>query len=48
MRLLIESGAVHTLRSPGGETPSEIAQKAGHREIALILKEAAGGGEARS
>ena len=32
VRLLIERGAVHTLRSPGGETPSEIAQKAGHRE----------------
>jgi ankyrin repeat protein len=37
VRLLIERGAVETLRSPEGETLSEIAQKAGHREIALIL-----------
>jgi ankyrin repeat protein len=37
VRLLIERGAVETLRSPEGKTLSEIAQKAGHREIALIL-----------
>jgi ankyrin repeat protein len=37
VRLLIERGAVATLRSPEGETLSEIAQKAGHRQIALIL-----------
>jgi len=48
VRLLIELGAVKTLRSPDGATLSEIAQKAGHREIALILKEAAGGDQARS
>ena len=48
VRLLIERGAVETLRSPEGETLSGIAQKAGHREIALILDGAAGGEEARS
>jgi len=48
VRLLIERGAVETVRSPEGETLSEIARKAGHREIALILDEAAGGDEARS
>jgi len=48
VRLLIERGAVQTLRSPEGETLSEIAQKAGHREIALILDRAAGGDKARS
>jgi hypothetical protein len=48
VRLLIERGAVETLRSPEGETLSGIAQKAGHREIALILDGAAGGDEARS
>jgi ankyrin repeat protein len=48
VRLLIERGAVQTLRSPEGETLSEIAQKAGHREIALILDGAAGRDEARS
>jgi ankyrin repeat protein len=37
VRLLLDRGAVQTLRSPEGETLSEIAQKAGHREIALIL-----------
>ncbi|HMG87551.1 MAG TPA: ankyrin repeat domain-containing protein [Terracidiphilus sp.] len=37
VRLLIERGADVTLRSPDGQTLSEIAQKAGHREIALIL-----------
>jgi ankyrin repeat protein len=47
VRLLIERGAVATLRSPEGETLSEIAQKAGRREIALILDGAAGGEEAR-
>lgn len=48
VRLLIERGAVDTLRSPEGETLSEIAQKRGHREIALILDGAAGGDEARA
>jgi len=48
VRLLIERGAVTTLRSPEGATLSEIAQKAGHREIALILDGAAGRDEARS
>ncbi|HXW93616.1 MAG TPA: ankyrin repeat domain-containing protein [Terriglobales bacterium] len=48
VRLLIERGAVQTLRSPEGETLSEIAEKAGHREIALILDRAAGGDKARS
>ena len=43
VRLLVEHGALRTLRSPAGETLSEIAQKAGHREIALLLDEAAGG-----
>ena len=44
---LIGRGAVETFRSPEGETLSEIAQKAGHREIALIL-DGAGRDEARS
>jgi ankyrin repeat protein len=48
VRLLIERGAVETLRSPEGETLGEIAQKAGHREIALLLDGAAGRDEARS
>jgi len=48
VRLLIERGTVQTLRSPEGKTLSEIAQKAGHREIALILDGAAGRDEARS
>jgi ankyrin repeat protein len=48
VRLLIERGAVATLRAPEGATLSEIAQKAGHREIALILDGAAGMDEARS
>jgi ankyrin repeat protein len=43
VRLLIERGAIAALRSPAGETLSEIAQKAGHRDIAVILGEAAGG-----
>jgi len=42
VRLLIERGAVATLRSPEGKTLSEIAQKAGHREIARFLDRAAG------
>jgi ankyrin repeat protein len=42
VRLLIERGADVTLRSPEGETLREIAQKAGHREIAVILDGAAG------
>jgi hypothetical protein len=42
VRLLIERGAVETLRSPAGETLSQIAQKTGHREIARVLDEAAG------
>jgi ankyrin repeat protein len=48
VRLLIGRGAVETLQSPEGDTLSEIAQKAGHREIALILDGAAGRDEARS
>jgi ankyrin repeat protein len=36
--LLIERGAEATLRSPEGETLSEIARKAGHREMAMILE----------
>ena len=48
VRLLIERGAAQTLRSPQGETLSQIAQKAGHREIALILDGAAGRDETRS
>ena len=48
VRLLIGRGAVETLRSPEGETLSETAQKAGHREIALILDGAAGRDESRS
>ena len=48
VRLLIERGALWTLRSPEGQTLSAIAQKAGHREIALILDGAAGGDKARS
>lgn len=44
-RGLIERGAVQTLRSPEGQTLSEIALKTGHREIAMILARAA---EARS
>jgi ankyrin repeat protein len=43
VRLLIERGAVQSLRSPEGETVREIAQQAGHREIARILDGAAGG-----
>lgn len=42
VQLLIERGADSTLRSPEGETLSEVAQKAGNREIALILDENAG------
>jgi ankyrin repeat protein len=41
VRLLIERGADAMLRSPEGKTLTEIAQKAGHREIARILDEAA-------
>jgi len=37
VRLLIERGADTILRSPAGQTLSEIAQKAGHREIAMFL-----------
>jgi len=48
VRLLIERGALRTLRSPEGATLSEIARKAGHPEIALILDRAAGRDEARS
>jgi len=47
VRLLIERGAVETVRSPEGETLSEIAQKAGHRAIALILDGASTKPEAR-
>ena len=41
VRLLIERGADAMLQSPEGKTLTEIAQKAGHREIARILDEAA-------
>jgi ankyrin repeat protein len=37
VRLLIERGADATLRSPEGKTLSEVAQRAGHLEIAKIL-----------
>lgn len=47
VRLLIERGAVETLRSPEGKTLSEIAQKAGHREIARILDGVAAENETR-
>ncbi len=46
VRLLIERGAVTTFRAPEGETLSEIAQKAGHQEIARIIDGAAGRDEA--
>lgn len=42
VRLLIERGADATLRSPEGKTLSEVAQKAGNREMALILDENTG------
>jgi ankyrin repeat protein len=42
VRLLIERGADMALRSPEGKTLNEIAQGAGHREIARILDGAAG------
>lgn len=48
VRLLIERGADATLRSPEGDTLSEIAQKAAHPVIALILDGAAGRDETRS
>ena len=41
VRLLIERGAALTLRSPAGETLSEIAERAGHREVVSILDRAA-------
>ncbi|HWE86888.1 MAG TPA: ankyrin repeat domain-containing protein [Terracidiphilus sp.] len=41
-RLLVERGADGALRSPAGETLGEMAEKAGHREIARFLVEAAG------
>jgi hypothetical protein len=44
VRLLIGRGAVETLRSPEGDTLSEIAQKAGHPEIALIFRRCSGKG----
>ncbi len=37
VRLLIERGADATLRSPEGKTLREIAQKAGHQDVAMIL-----------
>jgi ankyrin repeat protein len=37
VRLLLERGADRGLRSPKGETLSEFAHKAGHREIAAML-----------
>ena len=47
VRLLLERGAVETLRSPQGETLSEIAKRSGHREIALVLDGASGRNEPR-
>ena len=47
VRLLVELGGDTTLRSPQDETLSEMAQKAGHREIALILGSSPGGGRSR-
>ena len=44
VRLLIERGADVTLRSPEGKTLNEIAQKAGHQEIAMTLDGAVRGG----
>ncbi|HUB51053.1 MAG TPA: ankyrin repeat domain-containing protein, partial [Terracidiphilus sp.] len=44
VRLLVERGADSSLRSPSGQTLSEIAQKAGHGEIATILGESEGDG----
>ena len=43
VRLLIERGAVQTIVSPGGATLSEIAQKAGHQGITLLLDRASRG-----
>ena len=43
VRLLIERGAVQTTVSPGGATLSEIAQKAGHQGITLLLDRASRG-----
>jgi len=43
VRLLIDHGADKTLHSPEGETLSQIAQKAGHRQIAEILDGRPGG-----
>ncbi|HEY1578383.1 MAG TPA: ankyrin repeat domain-containing protein [Terracidiphilus sp.] len=37
VRLLLDRGANPSVRSPEGQTLSEIAKKAGHREIAQIL-----------
>jgi len=44
VRLLVERGADSSLRSPSGQTLSEMAQKAGHGEIATILGESEGDG----
>ena len=38
VRMLMVRGADTTLRSPEGRTLSEIAQKAGHEEIAMLLR----------
>ncbi len=40
-RMLLERGADATLRSPEGTTLTEVAQKAGYRELASILDAAA-------
>ncbi|HKT86919.1 MAG TPA: ankyrin repeat domain-containing protein [Candidatus Sulfotelmatobacter sp.] len=48
VRLLIERGADKTLRTPEGKTLLELAQKAGHPEIAEILDGIPGGHETRS
>lgn len=48
VRMLIERGAVKTLRSPEDQTLSQIAEKAGNREIAQILDGVGGGDEGRN
>ena len=43
VRLLLELGADAMVRSPEGKTLSEVARKAGHRELAAILDGASNG-----
>ena len=47
VRLLVELGAETTLRSPQHETLSAMVQKAGHREIAMILESPRGADRSR-